>query len=195
MMKKLLRPFIYLCLFTVLILCFVYLGKRDYAISINDSEKFANEYSGIPKDNPFVYVKAYEVLDILKNKTGIILIGFASNPWMQSYVNNLYDVLKVNNIKKVYYYDVLEDRIRKSKNFREIEDLLADYLKVSDYGNEHLFTPSLVFVKNGKVVNYDDETALYSYNMTPDKYWNEKTISDFKNKINIYLGEDNYNEE
>ena len=159
-MKRFTRNFIYLILFAFLIWCFIYLGKKDFSSTITDAERFSKEYTTIEKDNPFVYVGSSKVLEILNNETGIILVGFSSNAWMQEYVRQLYPILKENNITKVYYYDVIEDRTKKTKNFRQIEDLLSKYLKITDMGAEYLFTPALIFVKDGKIVNYDDETSL-----------------------------------
>ncbi len=192
-MKKITRNFIYLVLFAFLIWCFVYLGKKDFSSTITDAERFSKEYTTIDTDNPFVYVNSNRVLNILNNETGIILVGFSSNAWMQEYVRELYPVLKENNITKVYYYDVIEDRTKKTKNFRQIEDLLSKYLKITDMGAEYLFTPALIFVKDGKIINYDDETSLVSFDMRPDTYWNEDAITSFHNKINTYLSEADYN--
>lgn len=192
-MKKMTRNFIYLVLFAFLIWCFVYLGKKDFSSTITDAERFSKEYTTIDTDNPFVYVNSNRVLNILNNETGIILVGFSSNAWMQEYVRELYPILKENNITKVYYYDVIEDRTKKTKNFRQIEDLLSKYLKITDMGAEYLFTPALIFVKDGKIINYDDETSLVSFDMRPDTYWNEDAITNFHNKINTYLSEADYN--
>lgn len=192
-MKKMTRNFIYLVLFAFLIWCFVYLGKKDFSSTITDAERFSKEYTTIDTDNPFVYVNSNRVLNILNNETGIILVGFSSNAWMQEYVRELYPILKENNITKVYYYDVIEDRTKKTKNFRQIEDLLSKYLKITDMGSEYLFTPALIFVKDGKIINYDDETSLVSFDMRPDTYWNEDAITSFHNKINTYLSEADYN--
>ncbi len=192
-MKKMTKNFIYLVLFAFLIWCFVYLGKKDFSSTITDAERFSKEYTAIDTDNPFVYVNSNRVLNILNNETGIILVGFSSNAWMQEYVRELYPILKENNITKVYYYDVIEDRTKKTKNFRQIEDLLSKYLKITDMGSEYLFTPALIFVKDGKIINYDDETSLVSFDMRPDTYWNEDAITSFHNKINTYLSEADYN--
>ena len=192
-MKKMTRNFIYLVLFAFLIWCFVYLGKKDFSNTITDAERFSKEYTAIDTDNPFVYVNSNRVLNILNNETGIILVGFSSNAWMQEYVRELYPILKENNITEVYYYDVIEDRTKKTKNFRQIEDLLSKYLKITDMGSEYLFTPALIFVKDGKIINYDDETSLVSFDMRPDTYWNEDAITSFHNKINTYLSEADYN--
>ena len=137
-MKKITRNFIYLILFALLIWGFIYLGKKDFSSTISDGERFSKEYQTIPNDNPFVYVGSNKVLRILNNETGIILVGFSSNAWMQEYVKQLYPILKENNITKVYYYDVIEDRTKKTKNFRQIEDLLSTYLKITDMGAEYL---------------------------------------------------------
>ena len=193
LMKKMTKNFIYLVLFAFLIWCFVYLGKKDFSSTITDAERFSKEYTAIDTDNPFVYVNSNRVLNILNNETGIILVGFSSNAWMQEYVRELYPILKENNITKVYYYDVIEDRTKKTKNFRQIEDLLSKYLKITDMGSEYLFTPALIFVKDGKIINYDDETSLVSFDMRPDTYWNEDAITSFHNKINTYLSEADYN--
>lgn len=191
-MKKL-RGLIYFILFALLIWGFIYLGKKDFSSTISDSERFSKEYQSIPADNPFTYVGSSGVLKILNGETGIILVGFSSNNWMQEYVKQLYPILKENNIKKVYYYDVIEDRMKKTKNFRQIEDALSKYLKITDMGTEYLFTPALIFVKDGKIINYDDETSLVSYDMQPATYWNSDAITNFKNKINVYLSEVIYN--
>lgn len=191
-MKKL-RGLIYFILFALLIWGFIYLGKKDFSSTISDGERFSKEYQSIPADNPFTYVSSSGVLKILNGETGIILVGFSSNKWMQEYVKQLYPILKENNIKKVYYYDVIEDRMKKTKNFRQIEDALSKYLKITDMGTEYLFTPALIFVKDGKIINYDDETSLVSYDMQPATYWNSDAITNFKNKINVYLSEVIYN--
>lgn len=193
-MKKILRVFIYLCLFSILLYGFIYLGKKDYSSKVTDAEKFNKEYSFIPVNNPFVYVKSYEVLDIIENKSGIILMGYSSNSWMQAYVKELYNVIKDSNIKKIYYYDLQEDRARKSKNFVMIEDALSSYLKRTDKGDEYLFTPALIFVYDGKIINYDDETSLVPYNMTIEEYWNYYKKDEFANKIRIYLSEYDYSQ-
>ena len=97
-----------------------------------------------------------------------------------------------DDIKTIYYYDLLEDRTRKNKNFVKIEDIMSSHLKQTDDGKEYLFTPALVFVKNGQIINYDDETSLVSYKTNPESYWTLDQVTNFKNKISIYLGEEDY---
>ena len=190
-MKKLTRALIYLCLFGLTLGAFVYLGKKDYGTKISDAKKFSREYK-ISENNKFKYVKSYEVLDIIEHKSGVILMGFSNNEWMQYYVRYLNEAVNEDDIKTIYYYDLLEDRTRKNKNFVKIEDIMSSYLKQTDDGKEYLFTPALVFVKNGQIINYDDETSLVSYKTAPESYWTLDQVTNFKNKISIYLGEEDY---
>ena len=123
-MKKLTRMLIYLCLFGLTLGAFVYLGKKDYGTKISDAKKFSREYK-ISENNKFKYVKSYEVLDIIEHKSGVILMGFSNNEWMQYYVRYLNEAVNEDDIKTIYYYDLLEDRTRKNKNFVKIEDIMS----------------------------------------------------------------------
>jgi hypothetical protein len=195
-LKKLIRYVIYFILFAFLIGCFIYLGKKDYGnpnTKYSDAEKFNLEYNHVPKDNMFSYVTASDVVSLLENGTGIIYMGFANDEWAQYYVGYLYDVLVQDGIKKVYYYDLLKDRTRQTKNYQKIVAALDDYLYDTDNNTKYLFTPAVVFVINGKIMAYDDETAIIHNSITPNDYWTANNIANFKAKINFYLEEGNYN--
>ena len=189
-MKKYVRLCIYLVLFAILIGIFIYLGKKDFSDTSKQSDniKFASEYN-IDKDNPFVYSYGSQVVDIIKNKSGIIYLGFSSNDWCKYYIKYLYDVLKDNNVKKVYYYDLLKDRSKNNKHYMELEELLSDYLYKLDNGNIHVLTPALIIVKDGKIMYFDDETSIERNNLTPDLYWTSDKVEAFKTKINTYIKE------
>ena len=189
-MKKYIRFIIYFILFVALIGAFIYLGKKDFndTTKKEDNVKFAQEYS-INKDNPFVYTYGSQIVDIIKNKSGIIYLGFSSNEWCKYYIKYLYDVLKDNNVKKVYYYDILKDRAKNTKHYLELEEILSDYLYKLDNGNIHVLTPALIFVKDGKIIYFDDETSIERNNLTPDLYWTSDKVNSFKSKINTYIKE------
>ena len=195
-MKKFLRMFIYLCLYAAVIGMFIYLGKKDYGDNIakyTDAQKFNVEYPDIPVDNNFKYIYAYELTDLIKHGTGIVYIGFSSNDWSQYYVNYLYDALKEDNIDNIYYYDLLKDRSRQGKYYMEIVDLLSNYLYENDNKKVSLNTPMVLFIKDGVVVHYDDETSLTRYNVNPSDYWTEDRINCFEDKINTYVNGEDYN--
>lgn len=189
-MKKVVRKIIYCLLFILLIGAFIYLGKKDFSdvSKQSDNVRFAQEYS-INKENPFVYSYGSQIVDIIKNKSGIIYLGFSSNEWCKYYIKYLYDVLRDSDIKKVYYYDILKDRAKNTKHYLELENLLSDYLYKLDNGNIHVLTPALIFVKDGKIVYFDDETSIERNNLTPDLYWTSEKVDAFKSKINTYIKE------
>lgn len=193
-MKKYIRSIIYFILFAFLITTFVYLGKKDFKNNnLPDNERFAIEYN-ITNNNHFKYVFGSQALDVIKNKTGIVYIGFSSNDWSRYYIKYLNEVLNENNIKQVYYYNLQKDRVKNTKYYRELESILSDYLYELDTGVVRLSTPALVFVKNGKIVYFDDETSIERNNMTPDYYWTQDRIESFKGKIDKYLKEVDFNE-
>ena len=195
-MKKYVRLAIYFVLFAALIGAFIYLGKKDFDTdnNLSDAERFSLEYNNISKNNKFQYAYCSEVVDIIKNKTGVIFIGFSSNDWAKYYINYLNEVVNESDFKTIYYYNLLKDRARYTKYYRELEDLLSDYLYELDSGSVRLSTPALIFVKNGKIMFFDDETAVERKNMTADYYWNEERVQDFKNRISSYLKEVDFNE-
>jgi len=193
-MKKYLRAFIYLVLFSILLGAFVYLGKKDFQKQdITDAERFNQDYPEISVNNKFVYVNSNEVIDLLSNGTGILFIGFPSNEWAQYYVKNFYNVVVKYDVKEIYYYDVLKDRSKNTKRYREIEEILKSHLMKTDEEKEYLFTPALIFIKNGQIVYYDDETSIISSTETPENYWNENNINLFSARMNLYLNGENYN--
>ena len=191
-MKKYIRVIIYAILFTLLIGTFIYLGKKDFTVDKNqsDGERFALEYK-IDKENPFVYSYGAEIVDIIKNRTGLIYLGFSSNDWSRYYVRYLNEVLEANNVKKVYYYDLLKDRVKYTKPYRELEELLTDYLYELDSGKIAISTPAFIIVNDGKIVYFDDETAIERNNITPDYYWTNEKIEAFKSRIDSIIKEVN----
>lgn len=195
-MKKYVRICIYLCLYAVLIGMFIYLGKKDYGnhvVKYSDNEKFNQDYPEIPVDNNFNYINANDVVNLLNNGTGVIYIGFASNEWSQYYVKYMYEALKEKNLDNIYYYDSVKDKSRQSKSYNEIINILKDYLYRNDDDKVDIETPCLIFVKNGVITFFDDETAITRTNMKPSDYWSEDQIATFEAKINSYMDGEDYN--
>ena len=77
----------------------------------NDINKFKNEYEkeegievNISKDSKVKYISAKETVDVLKNKTGILFFGIASDNTTRSVVETLLQVGKDNDLT-IYYFD------------------------------------------------------------------------------------------
>lgn len=169
----------------------LYINKDN---STKDEKKFKEEYESInekskisltiPEDNKMKYVTSKEVIDILKNKTGVIYFGFPDCPWCRNIVPILINTAKCECLDKIYYFNALSIRDTKhldesgnividkegSKEYYEIVELLSDYLGpyegLNDDSIKRLYFPTVVFVKDGKIVDVhistvEDQTDPY----------------------------------
>lgn len=161
-------------------------GKRDTVVNEkSDAVKFAEEYTEIDDDNVFVYSDVDEIIDILESGTGVIYLGFPECKWCQRYVTYLNEVAKSRGIDKIYYYNIRQDRNDNSENYLKIVELIKDYLQVDDEGNPRIYVPAIIFMSDGKIIGFDDETSLDTKGLaSPDEYWTDEEINDLKAKLN-----------
>ena len=161
-------------------------GKRDTVVNEkSDAVKFAEEYTEIDDDNVFVYSDVDEIIDILESGTGVVYLGFPECKWCQRYVIYLNEVAKSRGIDKIYYYNIRQDRNDNSENYLKIVELIKDYLQVDDEGNPRIYVPAIIFMSDGKIIGFDDETSLDTKGLdSPDEYWTEEEINDLKAKLN-----------
>ena len=204
MKKKNNKTFIFIALVVITLLVLglaLYFTKRDDKTIISDAIKFKKEYekynnkitSGgykytkvtLDDNNKFVYSNTTEIIDTLKNGTGIIYFGFPTCPWCRNSVN----VLNYLNVDKILYLDVLDLRdlyevkngsLEKSKEagngYYEIlsllDEILDDYEVVDNgvtykTGEKRLYVPLVVGVKEGKIVGYHADTVTLDDDQTP----------------------------
>lgn len=155
---------------------------------ITDASKFADEYTEISEDNVFVYASVDEIIDTLENGNGVVYLGFPECQWCQRYVVYLNDVAKENNVDKILYYNIREDRNDNSENYLKIVDLLKDYLQDDEDGNPRIYVPAIIFMNDGKIVGFDDETSLDTKGCSnADEYWTKDEIKDLKERLNEYI--------
>ena len=112
----------------------------------NDSNKFKEEYESlngktfyqnykykdvtIPEDNPIKYSDYKEIIDIVKNGSGVIYLGYPECPWCRGYIPYLNEVAINEHLDKIYYFNILNDR---KNNWLEIDNIelkkeLIEYL-------------------------------------------------------------------
>ena len=146
-----------------------------------NSVSFKNEYPKVSDNNKFVYKKLDEVIDTLKTGTAIIYFGFPECPWCQEYVKYLDEVANESDIKEVIYFNILNDRKDNTKEYQEVTKILNDYLVKDDNNNPRIFVPHVVAVRNGKILDNDNETATISGDgITPKDYWTEEKSTALK---------------
>lgn len=179
-------------LFILIIIAFIYIGTRDFSDKIDvDNLKFDSEYSNVDKDNVFVYVTATDVYSKLKNGSAIIFMGFPENEWTGYYANILNQAAKESGIKEIMYYNFLEDRTNKNGTYQSIVLKLSNYMTTKDDGTKDIYAPTLIVIKNGEILAYDNETAFNIGNVLPNEYWNEYRkglkLNNFKTMFQEYL--------
>lgn len=167
------RNVIKLILFCIMIYLFAYLGTKEYQTDVVDNIRFANEYKDISKNNVFVYLNENKVLEILNGKSGILFMGFPSNIWSHYYAEYLNEVAINNHIEEIYYYDFRKDRNLNNNTYTNIVNKLKEYLTFDDIGNMDLSAPTIVIVKNGEILYFDDEITYIKGDIRPEDYFTD----------------------
>jgi len=179
-------------IFLIAIVILIFVIKDNKKIEYReDALKFEEEYEAlnnkgndyndkkyleldISKENIVDYAEEDEIVDILKDGSGVIYFGFPNCPWCRAMINPLLETAKENGIKKIYYLNILDIRdaykvedkkVLRTKEgsdaYYKILDLLSeqlsDYSVTDEKGKEYatgvkrLYAPTVVMVKNGEV--------------------------------------------
>lgn len=179
--KKIYLISIILLILIVATLFFIFNNKKSN--EENDNKVFASEY-GITQDNVYVYRTLEEINKILENGTGLVYLGFPECPWCRGYVPIINEVAKEQELDKIYYFNIKKDREDNSKLYQKTVELLGDNLRYDNEGNRRIYAPSLIAVKNGKVVMFDD--TRYWNNKEYDSagdFWNNEDLTSMKEKL------------
>lgn len=146
--------------------------------------------------NPIKYVEYEELFDILQNKTGIIYLGFPKCPWCRTAIPVLFDIVNDYKIDNIYYMNILDERdsytieddeLHLEKNasdgYLKLLDILDEYLtdyvielddKTYEVGEKRIFAPSVIFVREGKILGIHVSTVASQENgfdsLTDDQY-------------------------
>ncbi|OLA93479.1 MAG: hypothetical protein BHW64_06675 [Candidatus Melainabacteria bacterium LEY3_CP_29_8] len=170
-------------LFMIGVVSLVLFLKKDKK-TVSDMEKFSAEYHEVAKNNVFVYRNIDEIINILEKGTGIVYLGFPECKWCQRYTKYLNEVAMDMGISKIYYYNIREDRKLNTENYKKIVSILENYLQNDEEGNKRIYVPSVIALKKGEIVGFDDETAWDTKGFeTPDEYWNTDEVNDLKEKL------------
>jgi hypothetical protein len=151
---------------------------------MSDSERFAQEYPLVGKDNIFVYRNAGETADILAKGRGIVFIGFKECSWCQAYAVFLHDAAREMGIDTIYYCDIREDRQSNSESYQRILGILDGRLQYDDEGRPRVYVPDVSIVSRGRIITHDFETSkeTLGYN-TPQEYWNDERVQALKERL------------
>lgn len=153
-----------------------------------DATRFAEEYTSVDENNRFKYATMDEVINTLEDGTGIVYLGFPECKWCQQYVVYLNELAEDRNISQIMYYNIRQDRQDNTEDYQTIVNLLKDYLTDDEEGNPRIYVPAVIFMSNGKIIGFDDETAYDTNGYDdPSEYWTEEEVNDLKDRLNSYL--------
>lgn len=159
-------------------------SKEKEPNKVSDAIKFKEEYTKVEDDNIFVYRSIEDIIKILENGTGVVYLGFPECPWCQAYVPYLNEVAKENNISKIYYYNILNDRKENTDSYKRIMELLGEYVEHDEEGNKRIYAPTIIFVNDGKIEGMDSETAKDTKGFEkPEDYWTDKAVKKLKERL------------
>lgn len=185
-----------LVVLVVLILVFVFFGKLG-----SDTKRFIDEYESlnvektiddriypevnISNDSKVEYLTIKETLEILKNGTATIYVGYPECLYCRSAVQVLFDTAKDSDIDRIYYLDISKvwdiKEIGKdgkvittkkanknySKFLKELDGVqLEDYIIIDKDGKEvntkekRVPAPLVLFVVDGDIVSFNVGTLF-----------------------------------
>lgn len=185
-MNQTTRNIIYIILGVLMIIAFIYLGKKDYSTSGNhekDNLVMARNYKSLEKDNIYRILNSDELMKLLDNGSGIILFCFKEAPWCEEYAKILNRTANLFGIKTIYYYDILKDREDKSYYYEQIINKGKDYLNQNDLGKSVLSVPDIFILKNGVLIGHNNDTSSIIGTIEPKDYWTIEKIVDLEIKL------------
>ena len=178
----------------ILVTLFAIIGAiLIYKFTVSDKNnnssvtKITNEYTMLGENNVFKYESIDLIANTLSNGTGIIFFCIPENEWCNYYAKYLNDVAVENKIDEILYLNIKQDRQYNTSGYRKIINTLKNYLYKNDEGNKSIFVPNLIFVKNGIISSFNNDTCFMENNLTPENYYTIEKINEFKETLTNYV--------
>lgn len=180
-MKKIL----YIIITLILITAIVFLAIQIKAKLQEDALRFKTEYEelnnerhelSIPENNPMKYIDVKQAVEILKNGTGIMYIGYPKCPSCRLAVPYIIEAAQETKTKKVYYlkitdynnaFDVQNGEIIKTREEKEgYYELLEEAAAITreytlhEFENEYIvdepriYSPTVLKIENGEITKF-----------------------------------------
>lgn len=146
--------------------------KEEYESLNSKKDSRGRDYIkvSIDEDNGMVYTTYDELHKLLTEGTGVIYFGYPECPWCRNAVPMLLQAASNKGLDNIYYFNAKEIRDVKlldedgnivtekegTKEYYELLNILGDHLGeyegLNDDSIKRLYFPTVVFVRDGKVV-------------------------------------------
>lgn len=137
----------------------------------------------IDEDNKVKYSSIKDIIKVLESGTGVIYLGYPECPWCRNVVPVLMRASNNTGIENVYYLNMhdVRDKMEVDSNgnvvtveegkegykdlLEKLDSILSEYTVKDDDGKEYdtgekrIFVPTVIFVKNGKILDYHMDTV------------------------------------
>lgn len=147
--------------------------KFEYEILNNKDNGYGNKHLeiNIKENNKIKYASYEEIKKILTEGSGVIYFGFPECPWCRNIINPLLNASEETEVKNIYYFNAVDIRDKKhldenntiitdnegTKEYEELVEILYDNLEeyegLNDPTIKRLYFPTVVFVKDGKIIS------------------------------------------
>ncbi len=169
--KNTFQMIIYTILFGIIIFAFIYISKADLNPKKDAKTELVEIFDKLDKENVFVYGNAVTIRNLVENGNGIVLFG-TNNEWVNYYISFVNKAAKEAGIKEIYYYDFIKNKVDNNGTYESIVNKLEEHVIRNDRGFTNIYAPTLLVMKNGKVLLFDDETSFMRAHEKPNDYWN-----------------------
>ena len=137
---------------------------------------------------PVKYSSYEEIFEIIEKGSGVIYFGFPECPWCRNLVPVLAKSATDYGLDIIYYLNNREDRDTKSlnkkgkvvtdkkgtENYNKLLEMLDDYLPeykgLNNSKIKRLYFPTVLFVKDGKILGLEQSLSTYSERVDGDPY-------------------------
>lgn len=175
-----------------------YRFKKEYESLNGKQTDTGKKYLDVKIKNheSIIYADYSRVFEIL-NSSGVIYFGFPECPWCRNVVSVLLDAASETGVNKIYYMNNRGDRDIQSlkdgkisieqagtdnyyKLLKKLGDKASVYEGLNDDSIKRLYFPTVVIVKDGKVI--DLIVGTVDSQKDPYKALNDKQRAELKNK-------------
>ena len=152
--------------------------KNEYESLNGKTNASGKEYPNveIAEDNGIIYASYSDIKEVITKGTGVIYFGYPECPWCRNAVPMLLQAASNTGIDKIYYFNAKEIRDTKkldengnvvtikegTKEYYELVEslssVLGEYEGLNDESIKRLYFPTVVFIKDGKVVGCHIDT-------------------------------------
>ena len=145
--------------------------KAEYE-ALNDNE---HPHMNVPEKLNIHILSFDQTQAMLNSGSGILFFWFPSCPWCRNLLPELFTAMKQSGINQLYYFNPKEIRDQKElvegqiivkkestpeydRLLNKLDEILPEYKGLNNPKIKRLYVPTVLVIKDGKVVNHHFET-------------------------------------